>query len=105
MLITVYGYDYCPYTIKAAALAKVPVIPAADITNCTDSTSSLWPLLQEVKKKNHTTIPMCFDMHKRTNKFIGGYDKLAKYIAQKEKAAKRSRKPNKETKTKKIRQL
>lgn len=83
MQIVVYGYDYCPHTRNAAALAGVPILPARDIRECADRTSRLWPLAKEVRDAGHTTIPMCFDMHRRKSRFIGGYDKLAVYMREK----------------------
>eukprot|EP00873_Tetraselmis_striata_P043805 jgi/Tetstr1/464069/TSEL_008874.t1 len=81
MRIVVYGYDYCPYTRNAAALAGVPIVEARILTECDPRDRVLSPLLKEVRKAKHRTIPMCFDMHRRKEaRFVGGYDQLVPYL-------------------------
>lgn len=100
MLIVVYGYEYCPYTRNAALLAGAPITPASDLTGCAEG-SRLWPLLEEVRAANHTTVPMCFDMHKKGRKFVGGYDSLLRYVKAAERAKGGPRgKPGPQTKAK-----
>lgn len=82
MRIVVYGYEYCPYTVKAAKLAGVPIVAMHELTDCKRD-KVLRALLLEVRNAKHQTIPVCFDTHKRTSKFIGGYDSLVEYLARK----------------------
>lgn len=87
MRIEVYGYEYCPYTRRAAALASVPVIPASVITGCKARSGPLREMADEVRAAGHTTVPMCFDMHRKPKeRFVGGYDKLVVYMAARRKS-------------------
>lgn len=81
MLIVVYGYDYCPYTRDAAALAGVEIRAASQVLECDPRARLLASMRREVRSRGHRTIPMCFDMHRRTNRFIGGLAELRPYLA------------------------
>lgn len=66
----VYGYDRCPYTLKALETLKEAGLPY-DYLEISGKKEQVLVLLAD-KIADHTTVPIIF----YSGRFIGGYDSL-----------------------------